>query len=86
MDLSRTVASLALLLSLLLVVGYSRAQPALGVIAVPTAQQKVEEREAKRRAAMIEQQRRRDDYERLCRRPLMSPAELEGCRLAYRQL
>src|SRR5947207_3059793 len=40
MDLSRTIASLALLLSLLLVVGYARAQPTDAPAYLPTAQQK----------------------------------------------
>ncbi len=86
MDLSRTIASLALLLSLLLVVGYARAQPIDAPAYLPTAQKKVEEREMKRREAMAEQQRRRDEFEHKCRKPLMNPAELEDCRLAYRQL
>ena len=88
MDLSKAVASLALLCGLLLVVGYSRAQPQPieSVIAMPTAHQKVEAREMKRKAAMVEQQRRRGEFERLCRKAMMSPAELETCRVAYREL
>ena len=86
MELNKTIASLALLLSLLLVMGYSRAQPIDGPTYLPTAQQKVEEREVKRREAMAEQQRRRDEFEQKCRKPLMNPAEMESCRVAYREL
>jgi hypothetical protein len=43
-------------------------------------------REAQRRAAVEEQQRRKEAYERACSKPLKSQTELDQCRTAYKRL
>jgi hypothetical protein len=78
MDLSRTVAALALILVLALVVGYA--------IAAEKPQDRSAAREAARRVALAEHQKRKEDFARRCTKPLMSAAELEACRAAYRRL
>ena len=47
---------------------------------------KVEEREAQRRAAAVDQQKKRDEFARRCSKPLKTPHELEECRVVYRQM
>jgi len=51
-----------------------------------TGQMKLEERESQRRAALEEQQRRKDAYDRACGKPFKSDTELELCRTAYKRL
>ena len=79
MELSKLVAAAALVLAGVLVSGYSQATDK----ALP---RDGAEREAVRRVAIIEQQRRREDFARLCAKPFMNPAEMEACRAAYRRL
>jgi hypothetical protein len=87
MELSKAVASLALILGLLLAAGYARAMdggaPAASRL---TVQDRLVAREALRRAAVVEQHRRKEDFARLCTKPFMSAVELEACRVAYRRL
>lgn len=52
----------------------------------PTAQGKLELREAEQRSAMREQKKRRREFERLCTLPLLSPEKLQNCRVMYREL
>ena len=79
MDLSRLVAAAALVLAGVLVSGYSQAIDK----ALPRDSAA---REALRRVAIIEQQRRREDFARLCAKPFMNTVEMEACRAAYRRL
>ena len=89
MELSRAVASTALVLSVLLVMGHARggdegtAEPAKET---ETLQQKVEKREEARRAAVAEQQRRAELFDRECRKPVMTADELETCKAVYRKM
>ena len=76
MDLSKAVAALALMLAGVLIGGYSRA-------AEPDTRTA---REAARQVALAEHQRRKEDFARLCAKRLMSTAEMEACRAAYRRL
>ena len=87
MELSKAVASLALLLGVLLAAGYARGTE-IGWPAgtKETVQDRLTAREAMRRAALAEHHKRKEDFARLCTKPLMSPAELEACRVAYRRL
>ena len=80
MSLSNTVAALALLLGVLLAAGYSRAAEQ------PTAHERGQAREAARRVAMAEHQRRKDEFERRCAKRVLTDAELQACRAAYRRL
>ena len=79
MDLSKTVAVIALCLGAMLITGYAR-----GV--EKEIQDRAAAREAQRRVALAEHQKRKDDFVRLCAKPLMSRSELEACRAAYRRL
>jgi len=89
MELSRAVASTALVLSVLLVMGHARggdegnSEPARQN---ETLQQKVEKREEARRAAMLEQQRRTELFDRECRKPVLTASELETCKAVYRKM
>jgi hypothetical protein len=87
MELSKAVASLALILGLLLAMGHARATEIGGPTgSTETVQDRLVAREALRRAALAEHHKRKEDFARLCTKPLMSPAELEACRVAYRRL
>jgi hypothetical protein len=80
MKLSLTVAALAVLLAIVLVAGYARA-------AEPqTVAERAVAREAARRLAMSEHQKRKEDFARRCGKSLITAAELESCRVAYRKL
>jgi len=86
MELSKVVASLAIILGAMLATGYARGDGPSGPVFKETVQDKLIAREAMRRAALAEHHRRKEDVARLCNRPLMSPADLEACRAAYRKL
>ena len=51
-----------------------------------TGQEKLEQREALRRAAVAEQQKRKGDFARNCIKPGLTEPQLEACRAAYRRL
>ncbi len=87
MELSRAVASTALILGILLVVGHARGgEEAAGIPAPETLQKKLEKREQARRAAVQEQRRRTQIFEQRCHKPLRTPEELEDCRVIYRTM
>jgi len=52
----------------------------------PTVQGRLELREAQQRSAMLEQKKRRREFERLCSLPLLSPEKLQDCRALYREM
>jgi hypothetical protein len=85
MELSRAVASAALILGALLVAGYALSGEAAEP-AKETAQKKIEKREEARRAAVIEQRRKAEIFQHRCQRPLRTPEELEDCRVIYRMM
>ncbi len=75
-------------MGVVLTAGYAygdAAEPAAGATK-PTAQDKVQEREALRRAAVEEQQKRKNAYERACNRQLRTGADFDQCRAAYKRL
>ena len=99
MELSRTIGTVALILGVVLAAGFAVGEdgaPATKQVmttqALPSAapkvtgQMKVQEREAQRRAALEEQQRRKDAYDRACNRPLRSDTDFDLCRTAYKRL
>ena len=86
MELSRTIASVAVVLAVILAAGHAYSESEAPATARPTAQQKLEEREALRRAAVEEQQKRKDAFERACKQPMKSDSDLELCRSAYKRL
>src|SRR3954464_10606135 len=92
MQASTIVGTLALLLAALLIAGYAHSQDAPAApeakasSEAKTMQSKVEEREAIRRAAVAEQQKRREEFNRRCSKPLKTAEELQECRAVYRQV
>lgn len=87
MELSRAVASAALVLGVLLVVGHARSDDESPVPASQeTLQKKLEKREQARRAAVTEQRRRAEVFQQRCQKPLRTPEELEDCRVIYRTM
>ena len=77
----------AVVLGVILAAGYAQGES--GQPAAPktvTVQERLEAREAQRRAAVEEQQRRKDAYERACSKPIKSEPELDQCRAAYKRL
>ena len=87
-ELSRTIGWMAILLGVILAAGYAQGEG--GQAAAPnktvTVQERLEAREAQRRAAVEEHQRRKDAYNRACSKPIKSQAELDECRAAYKRL
>ena len=89
MELSKVVASLAILLGAMLAGGHARGDGPSAPASketIGTVHDRLLAREAMQRAALAEHHRRKEDVARLCNRPLNSPAVLEACRAAYRRL
>lgn len=91
MELSKTIATTAVVLGVILAAGYAQGQPeetnqAAPAGAIKTAQERIAEREAQRRAAVHEQERRKEAYERACNKPLKSDADRDLCKAAYKRL
>ena len=87
MQLNTVIGALALLLAAALVAGHALGEDALPPASTPTTiQKRVDEREAQRRAAAAVHQRKKDEFERRCTKPLKTPAELEDCKQVYRQM
>ena len=88
MKLSTAIASTAVVLGVILAAGYANgeAQVSAAGSTQPTAQEKVEAREAQRRAAVEEQQKRKEAFERACNKPMKTDTELDLCRSAYKRL
>ena len=85
MNTSILVGSIALVLAGVLATGHAFGQEA-PTVPPPTAQEKLDQREALRRAAVVDQQKRKDDFARNCLRPALSDSQLQACRAAYRKL
>ena len=91
MQLSTVVASVALVLAAALAVGHALGQDIPPRSESPvepkvTMQKRVDEREAQRRAAAADQQKKRDQFARQCHKPVKTQDELEECRAVYRQM
>ena len=86
MDLAKTIASVALLLVVVIAAGYARGEDSTEPTKTVSAQKRIEEREAKRKADIAEHQKRKEDLSRHCMRPLETPADLEACRTVYRKM
>ena len=82
---SIVVGSVALVLAGVIASGHAFGQEII-TAPQPTAQEKLDQREALRRAAMQEQQKRKEDFARNCIKPDLSDKQLEACRAAYRKL
>lgn len=91
MQLSTVVASVALVLAAALAVGHALGQDIpprsdSGAESKVTMQKRVDEREAQRRAAAADQQKKREQFARHCNKAVKTPYELEECRSFYRQM
>ena len=86
MQASTIVGTLALILALVLVAGYASGDELPALPEIKTIQKKVDEREAQRRAAAADQQKRKEEFAKRCNKPLKTPFELEECRVVYRQM
>ena len=85
MDLSKTVGAIAIVLGVVLSAGFAVGEEGAAG-AAKTMQMKVDEREAQRRAALEEQQKRKDAFERACNKPMKSDTDRDLCRVAYKRL
>ena len=86
MNTSILVGSIALVLAGVLATGRAFGQETVK-LPPPTAQEKTEQREVLRRAAMLDHQKRKDEFARNCLKPAqLSEAQLDACRAAYRKL
>lgn len=96
MELSRTIGTVAVVLGIVLAAGFAvgedgvpatkQGEPTATPEAAKTGQAKVEEREAQRRVALQEQQKRKDVFERACNKPLKTDMDFDLCRNAYKRL
>ena len=94
MELSRTIGTVAVVLGIVLAAGFAVGEdgaPATkqGISTAEgskTGQAKVDEREAQRRVALEEQQKRKDTFERACNKPLKTDMDFDLCRTAYKRL
>ena len=84
MQLSSIIGSMALVLAGVLATAYAFGDEK--PVAQQTVQEKLDKREAQRRAAMAEHKKRKEEFARRCTKAGLSDAELEACRIAYRQL
>ena len=80
MNTATIVGSMALALAGVLATGQAVGSERI------TGQQKVEQREAMRCAALVQHQKNKDYIARNCVKRDLTPAMLEACRAAYRQL
>ena len=88
MQASTIVGTLALILAAALVAGYTYGDDTTAPLDQPktTMQKKVDEREAARRQAVAEQEKRKQEYQRRCAKPDKTADQLAECRVLYRQL
>jgi len=86
MQASTVVGTLALVLAAALVAGYTYGDDTPAAAEPKTMQKKVDEREAARRAAVAEQEKRKQEFQKRCSKPVKTAGELAECRTAYRQL
>jgi hypothetical protein len=87
MQLSTIVGAIALLLAAAVVAGYAQSQEMPAPLPeVKTLQRKVNEREAQRRAAVAEQEKRKTEFAQRCTKPVKTAEELQACRAVYRQM
>ena len=86
MDTSIIVGSIALALAGVLATGKAFGQETPLPLIKETAHEKLEQREALRRAEMAEHQKRKAEFARNCFKQGLSEPQLDACRAAYRKL
>jgi hypothetical protein len=81
------IGAIALVLAGLLATGHAFGQESTQPSPFrETAHERLEQREAARRAAVTEQQKRKDEFARNCIKPGLTEPQPEACRSAYRRL
>jgi hypothetical protein len=85
MELSTAIAATALVMGMAVISGHTSGESGRAG-ASDTAQARLDAREAQRRFALAEHRKRKEDFARRCGSQVMTPAQLEECRLAYRRL
>ena len=87
MQASHVVGAIALLLAVAAAAGYAYSDETPAPVPERvTMQKKVDEREAARRAAVAEQQKRKEEFQRRCAKSVQTAEELAECRAVYRQM
>jgi hypothetical protein len=88
MQASTAVGTIALVLAAALAVGYAFGDDAPPPAApkTMTIQKRIDEREARRRAAAAEHDKRKEEFARRCSKPIKNPFELEECKAVYREM
>jgi hypothetical protein len=86
MQASTAVGTIALVLAAALAVGYAFGDDAPPPSAPKTIQKRIDEREAQRRAAALEHDKRKQEFARRCSKPIKNPFELEECKAVYRDM
>ena len=87
MNTSIVVGSIALVLAGVLATGHAFGRGSHQArAAAHRAGEDWDQREALRRAAVLDQQKRKDEFARNCLRPALSDSQLERRRAAYRKL
>ena len=86
MELSKAVGAIAVVLGVVLSAGFAVGEDGAVGASKQTIQMKIDEREAQRRAALEEQQKRKDAFERACNKPMKSDTDRDLCRVAYKRL
>ena len=87
MELAKAIGSTAVVLGVVVAAGFAVGEDQVPAPTVKQASQiRLDEREAARRAALADQQRRKDDFERACNKPLKTSMDFDLCRGAYRRL
>lgn len=86
MELSRTIALMAVVLGVAQAAAYAIDETGQAPASKQTAQKKVDEREAQRRAALDAHEKRKEHFERSCNKALKSESDFDLCRAAYRAL
>lgn len=85
MQLSTAIATMAIVLGAIVVAGHATGEENGPPAIQQTQQEKIDAREAARRAAVEEQQRRKVAFQRACRNA-RTEVELDTCRAAYKRL
>jgi hypothetical protein len=87
MELSRTIALMAVVLGLALAADYAAGEDnGQAPASNQTAQKKLDERESQRRAALEAHEKHKAHFERSCNKSLQSETDFALCRAAYRAL
>ena len=87
MQLSSAIATMAMILGAIAIAGHAVGEDSTTPPAArQTQQERLDARELARRAAVVEQKKRKQAFDLACNKPLKSEAEVDSCRAAYKRL